>query len=376
MGSELVPPVRIEDDGELDEVRRVLEGLDIPYAEASDQSLAHPALLISSLRRAVGKGAGSGACGRFHIVVAEKLSRTMQQELRRLQPDFLLERPVDPMSLRLLILHAPYGGPERRRSERAAMRAVVKYRSGLLTRKATLVDLSQSGCRLVSSRPLEPGERLQIRLPRELSGRTLALEGRVVAADDVGELEAGAHAASIAFTPLDAATRELIRSVMAAHAVGSGPLRPHPPSPLPGEPSQPTRSSERGQESAAASANAGERRGAPRAVFERSVLAAGRGGAHVLIGRDLSSGGMRVAPDPSLGLGDSFNLVIHAPGRRPTVVRAVVARDDGDAGWLLRFDGGSAALAEIVAALPSLPGAAADAPDQPNVVVSEVLGAD
>lgn len=376
MESELVPPVRIEDDGELAEVRRVLDALEIPYAEAADPSPAQPALLISSLRHAVAKRAGGGAGGRFHIVVAEKLSRTMQQELRRLQPDFLLERPVDPIGLRLLILHALYGGPERRRSERAAMCAVVGYRTGLLTRKATLVDLSQSGCRLVSSRPLEPGEQLKIRLPRELTGlRGLTLEGRVVAADGAPELEAGAHAASVAFAPLDAPTRELIRSVMAEHAVGSGPLRPHPPGPR--ETSQPLRSPQRGQDPGPAPASSGERRAAARAVFERSVLAAGRGGAHVLIGRDLSSGGMRVAPDPSLALGDAFNLVIHGPGqRRPTVVRAVAARNDGDAGWVLRFEGASAALAEIVASLPSLPGAAEDASGQPHVVVSEVIGTD
>ena len=74
----------------------------------------------------------------------------------RLRPDFLLERPVDPESLRLLVLHALYSGPERRRYERAAMSVVVKVRTGLRAGKATLVDLSLRGCRLTSARRL-PG---------------------------------------------------------------------------------------------------------------------------------------------------------------------------------------------------------------------------
>ena len=44
-----------------------------------------------------------------------------------------------------------------------------------------------------------------------------------------------------------------------------------------------------------------------------TVLAAGGGGARILIGRDLSSGGMRVAPCANLSVGDALKLVIYGP---------------------------------------------------------------
>jgi hypothetical protein len=69
------------------------------------------------------------------------------------------------------------------------------------------------------------------------------------------------------------------------------------------------------------------------------VLASPRGGtARVLIGRDLSSGGMRVAPDSDLGVGDDFKLVVYGPaGAAPLLLRARVTRDDGSAGCVLSF---------------------------------------
>ena len=57
------------------------------------------------------------------------------------------------------------------------------------------------------------------------------------------------------------------------------------------------------------------------------------------MGRDLSSGGMRVAPNADLIVGDVLKLVIYGPaGRPPLVLRAVVFRDDGSDGCVLRFE--------------------------------------
>ena len=71
--------------------------------------------------------------------------------------------------------------------------------------------------------------------------------------------------------------------------------------------------------------HASERRRAPRHAYSRPVLAAGGGAARILIGRDLSSGGMRVAPCANLSVGDALKLVIYGPaGRPPLVIRAVV----------------------------------------------------
>ncbi len=384
MDSDLLPPVLIEDDGELEEVRRMLEALEIPYAESLGEPLLHTGLLISNARCALtrGEGAGisAGTSGRFQIVVADKVSVNLQRQLSRLRPDFLLQRPVDPVSLRLLVLYALYGGPERRRSERAAMCAVVKYRSRLLTRKATLVDLSQRGCRLLTRRELQAGERVSVTLPAELTRNlALTLEGRVLGAQQTDD---GQHAISVTFGPLDAESSHAVRYVMATQAVGAAPMQPHthaaarmeraaaleaaPPAAAL-EPAVPTAAAE-------PPAHEGpERRGAARARFQRPISATGRDGSRVLLGRDLSVRGMRVAPDWDLAIGKMFDLMIHAPGERRLTVRAVVERDDGDEGCLLRFEGLSEddadLLAWIVASLPSLGGSAGAAAT--NVVVSE-----
>jgi hypothetical protein len=69
------------------------------------------------------------------------------------------------------------------------------------------------------------------------------------------------------------------------------------------------------------------------------VLASGGGAAPTLVGRDLSSGGMRVAPQPGLRVGDAFKLVVYGPaGRPPLLLRALVLREDGDDGCVLRFE--------------------------------------
>jgi hypothetical protein len=359
MDSDLLPPVLLEDDGELEEVRRTLEALDIPYAESIGEPLAHAGLLISNARCALARGGGAGlaagARDRFQIVVVDKVTANLEREIVRLRPDFLLERPVDPSSLRLLVLHALYAGPERRRSERAAMCVVVRYRSRLFTRKATLVDLSHRGCRLLSRQALQPGERLTVQLTRELTGHLdLNLEGRVVA---VEEAEDGRRATSVTFGPLDAASSHAVRYVMATRAVGAAPMQPR------------IHRDPRSRQPADA-----ERRGLRRVRFHDPVQATGSGGSRVLVGRDLSVRGMRVAPDPALSVGDRFDLVLYGPEEHQHTVRAVVERDDGAGGWWLRFaeeaGTGAEALAAIVDGLPSLGDGAATTP---NVVVSEVI---
>jgi hypothetical protein len=376
MDSELLFPVIIADDGELEDVRRVLDGLEIEFAEASSGGSGRGTLLISNARHAVASPSDAAApSGEFHIVVVDKVSKTIRREVERLGPDFLLQRPVDPVSLRLLVLHALYGGPERRRSERAAMCAVVKCRIGRVARKATLVDLSERGCRLMSERAFDPGVTVTITLPRELtrSGR-VSLVGRVVGANGAETSEPDRHTASIAFGPLDPGTRRTLRSVMAQHAVGSAPLRPRTESSAAARPSLPSPEEEPG----AGPEDPSERRGSERVRFEGSVLAAGRSGARVLIGRDLSSGGMRVARDADLSVGDQFNLMIHGPGDRgSTLVKASVVRDDGEEGWVLRFVQLSLearnTLEQMMAALPGLGDGDGEAAPHPNVVVSEVV---
>ena len=100
----------------------------------------------------------------------------------------------------------------------------------------------------------------------------------------------------------------------------------------------------------------------------------------MLIGRDLSSGGMRVRPEPDLELGDEIRLAVYGrPGQPAIMLKAVVTRDEGDDGLVLRFrdvpTSIAARLEQIVAELPTLPiESPAASPAQPGVVVSEILG--
>lgn len=81
-----------------------------------------------------------------------------------------------------------------------------------------------------------------------------------------------------------------------------------------------------------------ERRNEPRRKFDRHIVALSSEAARVLIGRDLSIGGMRVAPNETLRVGAEVRLALYArEGEVPLVVRARVVRNDPVHGAALRF---------------------------------------
>ena len=363
MANELAP-IAISDDGDLEDVRRILERLDLPFADAWRDDPPPNALRISNPRHAleiVEASPPDVKAASFHIVILGEDEGSMRGALKTGHFDFVVQRPVHPTALRLLILHALYSGPERRSLPRVAMSAEVKVGSGLLPRAAVLTQLSEKGCGVICSRELAEADRTTVVFPSSLtcSGK-LAIEGRVVAsvrlADDTGE----SYEISIAFRPPKAQVREQLRSLMAHHGVGSAALRPRKPAPVPPD--------------EGAGGEPGERRRSGRASYCRPVMASADGAVHTLSGRDLSTGGMRVAPDARLKTGESLKLVIYGQGgRTPLVVKAVVGRDDGPKGFVLQFrDIGptvTATLEEMIAELPRFGGKEGG----PNTVVSEVL---
>jgi hypothetical protein len=116
-----------------------------------------------------------------------------------------------------------------------------------------------------------------------------------------------------------------------------------------------------------------DRRSSPRKAYAQQILAANDGKARGLISSDLSPLGMRVEPDDSLALGDELRLALYGNSRLPPVlVEAVVAREDGDEGWMLQFrDIGEETAAQLTQLIDSLPDI--DAPVSPGVLVSEIL---
>lgn len=181
------PFVLLIDDGELEDVAQLLEGLGVrptrmPGGPGLEGWRQPERLLVVSARRAVqlGHAAGPERAGFVKIVVADSPSRTLRTRLLRMGFDHLVCRPVHPEALRLVIEGALHGGREQRSRERLAAGCEVAWRAGLRRRRATLAEISPRGCRLLvrdSSRP----PRLSLLLPSGLAGdKELRVPGQVV----------------------------------------------------------------------------------------------------------------------------------------------------------------------------------------------------
>ena len=110
------------------------------------------------------------------------------------------------------------------------------------------------------------------------------------------------------------------------------------------------------------------------------MIALGDEVTRILIGRDLSIGGMRVDPHPALSVGDALQIALYArAGEQPLVVSAEICRDDKDKGLALQFRDLSTAAEEylrrMVASLPYLE-AREEGEEGESAVVSEILDRD
>lgn len=90
-----------------------------------------------------------------------------------------------------------------------------------------------------------------------------------------------------------------------------------------------------------------DRRHETRIPYEQRIVALGEEAARVLVGRDLSRGGMRIAATPSVSVGDVLRVALHSGTQtEPIVIIAHALRDDGDGGVILSFDDLSPTQAE------------------------------
>ena len=109
-----------------------------------------------------------------------------------------------------------------------------------------------------------------------------------------------------------------------------------------------------GEEDDPEKADPDERRSDPRIPYDRRVVALGEEAARVLVGRDLSHGGMRIGPTDAVDVGDTLRVALHCGTElEPLVVLATALRDDGVAGVVLEFqelsDGQRDHLEKIIA---------------------------
>ena len=121
-----------------------------------------------------------------------------------------------------------------------------------------------------------------------------------------------------------------------------------------------------------------ERRGKRRAAYTHTVPAFGKRALRVLVGRDLSVGGMRIDPLPGLELGDRLHLAVYGDaGESPFLVWATVKRDDGENGMALAFDTLERTTADrlerLVGSLPSVESLHDTEAQAMGTVMSEIL---
>jgi hypothetical protein len=344
-------------DGELADVRALLVSLGVPFVERlgteSPADRAAPwELVIASAKRILELRLPASSSPPTQIAILAHDARTLRSSLRRTGTTLMVRRPVHPAALRALVVHSLYRGPEKRRSMRVNVGAPVRVKLGWRQRDALLVDLSVSGCRLITDRPVERSKTFRVLLPAEIAGgRAIALQARVVECSASEDLALGRFVASAAFVGIDSRLHAQLELAVATHAEGPAVCE-----------------------------------GAPRIASDAAIAAtpppAAPDGAlddeaaRVLMGRDLSRGGMRVDPNPLLAVGMNLRLAVHAETREtPLVLNAIVMRDEGEQGLMLRFQDLSAELSRyldyVIHALPLV----IDDDDDEGCLITELLEA-
>ena len=421
---EPTPSVLLLHDGELANLTSVIEPLggidrrgdptDLDRSRAWD-------VIIASASRMLELHEHLSDTSAVRIAVLDGDSKTLRKMLHRVDTDLLVRQPVHPAALRLLILHALYRGPEKRRATRVSMGAPVRFRSGLRSRPAILAELSTRGCRMMvdpGCHRVAPDKSVTVVLPPEVTNdkRSLSLRGHVMR---ISSADASSEVIAVLFELLRETARKRLASIVSAHRHGpavldeavaralhslpiipddaeplsitpegsaslpSTPENARPlsivadsaePLPITPEDADPQPLDHDGPASEAKS----ERRTQERHELSRRIVALSDEAARVLIGRDLSVGGMRIDPTPGLTTGDRLKVAVHVrPDGQPLVVSAEIARDDGPEGMALRFvDLGpeaSAYLEEMVFALPTII-ESSNSREGTGVVVSEVVG--
>jgi hypothetical protein len=260
------------------------------------------------------------------MMVVNEDSNALRSQLRRSGFDYLVRRPVHAEALRLMLLHCCYKGEERRREPRVAVGTEVSFRVGPATRRATLVDLSSRGCRLLVEGRVERDEPITVQIPEALDeGELLAVPARVLHVERAGS---EAYRVGVVFVDLSAETSQVLALIIEDLSEGPATLRP--------KGGALAKSADAAAERAL---SVDDRRRRPRAAYSQTIPAFGERALRVLVGRDLSADGMRIQPQPEIWVGDHLQLAIYGDaGDPPMLIWGRAERSDGNRGVLIRFD--------------------------------------
>ncbi len=330
----------IDASGELASTQTLLNDLGIGWCDGLPEGDGQADLLITTPQAALSDTSLRTRVGAAtHVVMGRTLSRMLRKELERHPCDFVVELPIDPSSLRALIEHALYRGPERRKGMRAMIGGEVKLKAGFFTRRATLLQLSERGCGLHVDEGIKADE-VTLRLPTSWTGgRKLDLRARVLSQ----HARAGdGTVVALEFCDASMAARKRLREIMKGQAAHGSLL--HPGARRVGGPTEHARSPKPAETPSNDAAPAAEepksanQRRAARKTFHKRMLATLRGQAQAVVSRDISAGGMRLAADPEIGEGDELKLALYGgKGSPPLVLRGVVVHADATTGLGLEF---------------------------------------
>jgi hypothetical protein len=237
---------------------------------------------------------------------------------------------------------------------------MASYRTSLRWRPALLADLARRGCRFYVAKALEPDAQVRLQLPKELTGGPpLELAGWVVRCerDPLGSAKLP-FGVALAFELLPAETDDALALLLDAKATGPERLTPAEAEPAWREWTERAQA-RRAAARATLAADGQKGRRAPRRRFRSRVAAIRQRdrAMRVLVGRNLSLGGMLIDPDPDLRVGERLALALFGTPEQRISLHARVVRSDA-AGVALHFESPTPAatreLEAIVAGLPSI----------------------
>jgi hypothetical protein len=270
------------------------------------------------------------ARGAIGLAVSDSGAHTLHAQLRRQGYELVLRRSAHPETQRLLLASLLYRQRERRKHVRRAFGAPARVWHGIRPVRAVVLELSATGARIQLARPLAPGARIAVHVPRKHTGdRALVLVGAIE------RIEANAESvAGVRWEAMSARKRKRLEALLALLAA-SGPLAEADPIA--------TR--------LGAAAPWKERRRSPRVRYAQQALKLDEktGVARdVLFGTELSLRGMRIEPHPRMRVGAKLRLALQPPGAPPALLDAEVARDDGPRGLILRFSEATLSAREAI----------------------------
>ena len=380
------PSVLLLDDAELKRARAALVRLGADFVHLHEPKpgpgVPKPRdLLVTNWRRALElpsfeSGEEESASPVWVCFRDQDFTLAGRKHLRALGVHFLVHSQIDAESLRLLFGQLLHRGQERRGTLRLPVSCEVRYRTGLGSWKAVLIDLSSESCRIISAEPVDSETPITLQLPPELfEGTQLELPGRALRCEAYEpRSQAPGFSVVIAFECAEPEARGQLENLLDGRGLGALVAPLELPQEFVNEPEPEILLEEL----------AAERRDHPRREYQRRVVAFTQGHEQleqVILGHDLSAKGVRIERHAGLELGSRITIALYGRSREePVIVGAKIVADHGEAGMGLKFVSLSPKqrkqLEKLITHLPPLESLQDGRPDGESLVISRLMASE